>query len=226
MVLQDSQPDPGLTVHEAVELYAGYYAHPRAVDETLALVGLSEHAGLLGTALSGGQRRRLDVALALVGRPELLFLDEPTTGFDPAARRLAWKMIEGLRAIGTTILLTTHAMDEAAHLADRIAVIADGSIIASGTPATIGGRAEALSTVSFTLPGKVDEVDFPVHLREGAVLGLDGSVSLQTKTPLHVLELLAQWSRQTGVQPAALDVRQPSLEDVYLSLTHAAEAQS
>ena len=134
VVLQESQPDPGLTVREAVELYAGYYADPRHVDETLALVGLDdERDAMLATALSGGQRRRLDVALALVGRPELLFLDEPTTGFDPAARRLAWKMIEGLRATGTTVFLTTHAMDEAACLADRIAVIADGRIIASGT---------------------------------------------------------------------------------------------
>jgi ABC-2 type transport system ATP-binding protein len=225
VVLQESQPDPGLTVREAVELYAGYYSNPRGVEETLALVGLTENAELLGTALSGGQRRRLDVALALVGQPELLFLDEPTTGFDPAARRLAWKMIEGLRAIGTTIFLTTHAMDEAAYLADRIAVIADGRIIASGTPATIGGRAEALSTISFTLPSNVAEASLPLQLREGAVFDLNGSVSLQTQAPLLVLELLAQWSRQTDVQPAALEVRQPSLEDVYLSLTHAAEVQ-
>src|SRR4029077_9185845 len=214
VVLQESQADPGLTVREAVELYAGYYPHPRGVEETLTLVGLDEHARRLATSLSGGQRRRLDVALALVGRPELLFLDEPTTGFDPAARRHAWSMIEGLRAIGTSIFLTTHAMDEAARLADRIAVIDGGRIVAYGTPATIGGRAQAASTVSFTLPTRASTTRLPPELRHGAVFGADGSVTLQTSTPLVVLEVLAQWARQSGVQPAALAVRQPSLEDV------------
>ena len=220
VVLQESQPDPGLTVREAVELYAGYYADPRGVEETLSLVGLADHGRHLATTLSGGQRRRLDVALALVGRPELLFLDEPTTGFDPAARRAAWSMIESLRATGTTIFLTTHAMDEAAYLADRIAVIDDGRIVASGTPETIGGRAEAASTISFTLPAGVSAALLLPELGQDAVLGADGTVTVQTPSPLVALELLARWARQNDVQPGALAVRQPSLEDVYLSLTN------
>ncbi len=140
-------------MREVVALYAGYHARPRGVDETLALVGLEDRPDQLATALSGGQRRRLDLALALVGRPELLFLDEPTTGFDPAARRIAWQLIRDLRDGGTTVFLTTHAMDEAAELADRIAVIAGGAIVAEGTPATLGGRAEAPATICFALRG-------------------------------------------------------------------------
>ena len=159
------------------------------------------------------------MALALVGRPELLFLDEPTTGFDPAARRAAWSMIENLRATGTTIFLTTHAMDEAAYLADRIAVIDGGRIVASGTPETIGGRAEAASTISFTLPAGVSAALLLPELGQDAVLDADGRMTLQTPTPLVALELLARWARQNDVQPGALAVRQPSLEDVYLSLT-------
>ncbi len=130
-VLQESQPEPGLTVRECLQLYAGYYAEPREIAETIALVGPKEKADTLGEQLSGGQRRRLDVALALIGDPELIFLDEPTTGFDPSARRTAWSVIEGLRSLGKTVFLTTHYMDEAEQLADRIAVIAAGRIVAT-----------------------------------------------------------------------------------------------
>ena len=165
VVLQESQPDPGLTVREAVELYAGYYADPRRVDETLALVGLAEDAGCLATALSGGQRRRLDVALALVGPARAALSGRADDWLRSGRAAPAWKMIEGLRATGTTIFLTTHAMDEAAYLADRIAVIAGGRIIASGTPETIGGRADAASTISFTLPGDVSIAHLPPQLR-------------------------------------------------------------
>ena len=140
IVLQESEAEPGLTVRECLELYAGYYRAPRDVDETLALVDLAEQAEQRATALSGGQRRRLDVALALIGDPELIFLDEPTTGFDPSARRAAWEVIAGLRELGKTVFLTTHYMEEAERLADRIAVIAAGEIVAEGTPQTLGGR--------------------------------------------------------------------------------------
>src|ERR1700685_937822 len=140
IVLQDSEAEPGLTVRECLELYAGYYPAPRDVDETVALVDLAGQADRRGSALSGGQRRRLDVALALIGDPELIFLDEPTTGFDPAARRAAWEVIAGLRDLGKTIFLTTHYMEEAEWLADRIAVIAAGEIVAQGTPQTLPHR--------------------------------------------------------------------------------------
>ena len=138
VVLQESQPEPELTVAECLSLYAGYYPTPRPVAETLELVGLKGHAQVRCGTLSGGQRRRLDVALALIGDPELIFLDEPTTGFDPSARRSAWELIAGLRSLGKTIFLTTHYMEEAEELADRIAVIAAGQIVAQGTPGTLG----------------------------------------------------------------------------------------
>ncbi len=152
VVLQESRPEPGLRVRECLELYAGYYTHPRELEETIALVGLQQQAEVPTERLSGGQRRRLDVALALIGDPELLFLDEPTTGFDPLARRAAWQVIAGLRTLGKTVFLTTHYMDEAEHLADRIAVIAAGRIVAEGTPRTLGGRDRLPATISFTLP--------------------------------------------------------------------------
>src|SRR5262249_57951594 len=136
VVLQESAPEPGLSVRECLELYAGYYDAPRPIDETLSLVGLDGKHEVRGEQLSGGQRRRLDVALALIGDPELIFLDEPTTGFDPAARQSAWEVIAGLRDLGKTIFLTTHYMEEAERLADRIAVIAGGRIVARGHTAT------------------------------------------------------------------------------------------
>ncbi len=152
VVLQESEPEPGLSVRECLAMYAGYYRTPRDIDETIALVGLTAKAGALGTRLSGGQRRRLDFALALIGDPELIFLDEPTTGFDPSARRAAWEVVAGLRKLGKTIFLTTHYMDEAEYLADRITVLSAGQIVAEGTPRTLGGRDQMTSAISFTLP--------------------------------------------------------------------------
>src|SRR5204862_8319725 len=152
VVLQESQPEPGLTVRECLQLYGGYYSKPRAIGDTIALVGLEGKADSLAEQLSGGQRRRLDVALALIGDPELIFLDEPTTGFDPSARRAAWGVVAGLRDLGKTVFLTTHYMDEAENLADRIAVIAQGRIVAEGTPGTLGGRERMAARVRFTLP--------------------------------------------------------------------------
>jgi ABC-2 type transport system ATP-binding protein len=164
VVLQESQPEPGVTVREYLALYAGFYRAPRDIDETIALVGLTEKAGALGTRLSGGQRRRLDFALALIGDPELIFLDEPTTGFDPSARRAAWEVVAGLRQLGKTIFLTTHYMDEAEYLADRITVLSAGRIVAEGTPQTLGGRDQMPTAISFTLPDHVQPRDLPPAL--------------------------------------------------------------
>ena len=215
IVLQESQPELNLTVRECLELYAGYYSAPRDVDETIALAGLAEQAGQRTTQLSGGQRRRLDVALALIGDPELIFLDEPTTGFDPAARRASWEVISGLRALGKTILLTTHYMEEAERLADRIAVMRDGVIVATGTPATLGGRNRAGATIAFTLPDGVALDD----LAPNAALDGDGRVVLSTSTPMADLHDLTGRAIALGLELADIEVRRPTLEDVYLELT-------
>jgi ABC-2 type transport system ATP-binding protein len=218
-VLQESQPEPGLTVRECLQLYAGYYAEPREIGETIALVGLEEKADTLGEQLSGGQRRRLDVALALIGDPELIFLDEPTTGFDPSARRTAWSVIDGLRSLGKTVFLTTHYMDEAEQLADRIAIIAAGRIVATGTPTTLGGRNRMAATIRFTLPDLTHRGDLPPELRELAV-GEDGQrLTLATETPLIHVRALADWALARGFDLPDLDVRRPALEEVYLELT-------
>jgi|1186.fasta_scaffold45888_2 ABC-2 type transport system ATP-binding protein len=217
VVLQESEPDPGLTVREVAALYAGYHAHPRGVDETLALVGLHDRSEQLATALSGGQRRRLDLALALIGRPELLFLDEPTTGFDPAARRVAWQLIRDLRSQGTTVFLTTHAMDEAAELADRIAVIAGGTIVAEGTPAALGGRDEAPATISFALIGGAAAL--PPALAARARGNAGGNVEISSPQPLQDLAELGRFAADTATELVGLEVRRPTLEDVYLTLT-------
>jgi ABC-2 type transport system ATP-binding protein len=216
VVLQESQPEPELSVRECLTLYAGFYPNPRPVDEVLDLVGLTERAKARSGRLSGGQRRRLDVALALVGDPEFVFLDEPTTGFDPAARRQSWDVIAGLRELGKTVFLTTHFMDEAEYLADRIVVIAAGRIVAEGTPITLGGRDELPSTISFTLPPGSTLADLPaaLHYRERG----DRRVSIQTTSPLSEVEQLAAWARHRQLDLPDLQVIRPSLEDVYLDL--------
>jgi ABC-2 type transport system ATP-binding protein len=221
VVLQESAPEPGLSVRECLELYAGYYDAPRPIDETISLVGLDGKSEVRGEQLSGGQRRRLDVALALIGDPELIFLDEPTTGFDPSARRTAWDVISGLRELGKTVFLTTHYMDEAEHLADRIAVIASGRIVATGTPQTLGGRDHMPATVRFTLPSKIHLADVPAPLQPRCELHGTDTVTMSSDAPLSDLGLLAEWARAGGFDLPDLDVRRPSLEDVYLSLTDA-----
>ena len=223
VVLQESQPEPGLTVRECLELYAGYYSAPRDIDATIALAGLSEKAETLGEQLSGGQRRRLDVALALVGDPELIFLDEPTTGFDPSARRAAWGVVSGLRALGKTVFLTTHYMDEAENLADRIAVISGGRIVAEGTPGTLGGRGGMPALIRFTLPQGVAAGDLPEDIRALIASAGDGRVVLESPRPLAPLKSLADWALERGLDLPDLDVRRPSLEDVYLQLTREGE---
>jgi ABC-2 type transport system ATP-binding protein len=213
IVLQSSGIDRFLSVREVVEMYAGYYPRPRPVDEVIELVGLAEKRDDRVNTLSGGQQRRLDVALGLVGDPDLLFLDEPTTGFDPSARRQAWKLVDDLKALGKTVLLTTHYMDEAQHLADRIVIIAAGRIVAEGTPDEIGGRVERATTVRFRLPAGVGEVPL------GATRAGDGSWSFASTDPTHDLHRLTGWAIERGVTLEALSVAAPSLEDVYLELT-------
>jgi ABC-2 type transport system ATP-binding protein len=214
-VLQESRPVAELTPREAVEQYAGYYAHPRDVDETVSLVGLEEKADVRTSKLSGGQQRRLDVALALVGDPELLFLDEPTTGFDPSARRQAWDVIVGLRKLGKTIFLTTHYMDEAQTLADRVAIISAGRIVATGSPESLGDRGAPQTEIRFRLPDGMGAADLPVA--EARVEA--GMVTLNVADPVPALRELTTWAGQRGVGLPGLTVGAPSLEDVYLELT-------
>jgi ABC-2 type transport system ATP-binding protein len=219
VVLQESEAEPGLTVRDCVELYAGYYRRPRGVVETLELVGLVEQYDKLAKSLSGGQRRRLDVALALVGDPELVFLDEPTTGFDPSARRTAWKVISGLRDLGKTVFLTTHYMEEAEQLADRIAVIADGRIVAQGDPRTLGDRHLSGAEITFSLPSQMGVADLPAGLASHAEENGLGRLVLRSTTVTADLHALAGWALERGVELDDLEVRRPSLEDVYLKLT-------
>jgi ABC-2 type transport system ATP-binding protein len=219
VVLQESEPEPGLSVRECLAMYAGFYRAPRDIDETIALVGLTEKAGALGTRLSGGQRRRLDFALALIGDPELIFLDEPTTGFDPSARRAAWEVVAGLRQLGKTVFLTTHYMDEAEYLADRITVLSARHIVAEGTPQTLGGRDHMTTAISFTLPDDVQARDLPPGLSPLAEPGPGGSTVLHSESPLVHLQMLGNWALGRGFDLPDLDVRRPTLEDVYLSLT-------
>jgi ABC-2 type transport system ATP-binding protein len=215
LVLQDIAVEPYLTVRETVARNAGYYPAPRDVGEVIALVGLAGQARHKVRNLSGGQKRRLDLALGLVGRPELLFLDEPTTGFDPAARREAWDVVRGLQQQGTTIVLTTHYMDEAQALADRLAVISAGQVVAEGTPAAIGGRDQARARIRFELPAGCRPADLPLD----AARANDGRVTIETVEPTGALHVLTGWALHRGTPLAGLTVDQPSLEDIYLRLT-------
>ncbi|HWH10428.1 MAG TPA: ABC transporter ATP-binding protein [Solirubrobacteraceae bacterium] len=219
IVLQESAAEPGVSVRECLELYAGYYRAPRSVDDTLELVGLARESEHRATALSGGQRRRLDVALALIGDPELIFLDEPTTGFDPSARRAAWSVIDGLRTLGKTVFLTTHYMEEAERLADRIAIIAGGRIIAQGTPRTLGGRDRAAARMIFTLPAHVDARDLPGTLAQRVEDQPGRRVAVASARVAADLHSLSGWALENGVELDDLEVRRATLEDVYLALT-------
>ncbi len=197
VVLQQAQLWPNLTVRETHSAFAGYYARPRDVDEVIELVGLTEKRDARVKTLSGGQKRRLDLGVALVGDPDLVFLDEPTTGFDPAARRAAWEMIRSLRSLGKTVLLTTHYLDEAEQLADRVAVMREGRIVRIGTPRelTTGGS----------------EVEIRYHLDGEEVL-------LRTSEPTRELHRLTSEALARGEELDRLEVRRPTLEEVYLAL--------
>jgi ABC-2 type transport system ATP-binding protein len=229
LVLQDIAVEPYLTVRETIARDAGYYPAPRDVDEVIGLVGLAGLQRQKVKDLSGGQKRRLDLALGLVGDPELLFLDEPTTGFDPSARRDAWQLVRDLRDAGTTIVLTTHSMDEAQALADRVAVLAGGQIVAAGTPAALGGRDTALTRIRFALPPGTGLAELPAGtvpagtvpagtVPDDGVPG-DGLVTIQSAEPTETLYQLTGWALRRGVALDQLTVDRPSLEDIYLHLT-------
>ena len=199
IVLQSGRLDPYLTVRESLDLYAGYFRNPRPSEDVIALIGLEGKADERTGRLSGGQQRRLDVGMALIGDPELLFLDEPTTGFDPSARRQAWDVIAGLRDLGKTVFLTTHYMDEAQRLADRVTIIAAGQIVARGTPEDLGDRENQAATIRY---------------REG-----EREVSVETTTLVATLNELTAKALAEGRELDGLEVTRPSLEDVYLELT-------
>jgi ABC-2 type transport system ATP-binding protein len=214
IVLQSTGVDPYLTVRETVALYASYYPSPRDVDEVVELVGLAEKRDTRVLKLSGGQQRRLDVAIALGGDAELLFLDEPTTGFDPGARRNAWEIVRNLTALGKTVFLTTHYMDEAQYLADRVAVIAKGRIVAEGPPATLGDRHLAKSVIRFRPPAG----DLPPEIASIATTAND-ELEITVTDPTRVLHEVTSWAVGRGVELEGLEVSRPTLEDVYLELT-------
>ena len=200
IVLQGGKLEPYLTVAESLSLFAGYYRDPRPVEEVIEAVGLAGKADERAGRLSGGQQRRLDVGMALIGDPDLLFLDEPTTGFDPSARRQAWEAIARLRDLGKTVFLTTHYMDEAQRLADRVAVIAAGEVVARGTPEDLGDRESRPARISYRENGR--------------------DVELETDDPVRALNELTGRALAEGAELEGLEVRRPSLEDVYLELTH------
>jgi ABC-2 type transport system ATP-binding protein len=220
IVLQSTGVDPYLTVAETVELYRGYYPNPRPLEEVIELVGLNEKRDTRVLKLSGGQQRRLDVAVALAGDPELLFLDEPTTGFDPSARRNAWEIVRNLSSLGKTVFLTTHYMDEAQYLAARVAVISNGQIVAEGPPATLGGRDTATAVVRFRVAG--DAASLPPGIA-AQVTPEDGGFRYRVEDPARFLHDLTGWALESGVRLEGLAVSRPTLEDVYLELTAEAE---
>ena len=221
LVLQDSQLDATLTVRETVTMFSEFYPEPRPVDETIELVGLKEKRDARIGTLSGGQRRRADVAVAIVGDPELIFLDEPTTGFDPSARREAWNMIEGLKSLGKTIFLTTHYMDEAQHLADRVAILAEGKIVARGRPEDLGGATEQGAVIRFRVPDGVTLEQLRAAAQAPAEIA-GSEASIQAEDPQPVLYRLLSWAEHEGHKLEALEVSRPSLEDVFLQLTSGA----
>jgi ABC-2 type transport system ATP-binding protein len=214
IVLQESSVERELTVAETIETYGRYYPERLGTGELIDIVGLGEKADARVKTLSGGQKRRLEVALGIVGDPELVFLDEPTTGFDPAARRQAWEMIRNLTELGKTILLTTHYMDEAQNLADRVAVIDRGKIVAEGTPDTLGGRETASTVIRFEVGNlPIDALPLTVS----AVIG--GTVEVESDDPTRDLHVLTGWAVNGGHTLDGLTVTRPSLEDIYLDLT-------
>jgi ABC-2 type transport system ATP-binding protein len=218
IVLQSTGVEPFLTVRETIDQYGAFYPDPRPTEEVIQLVGLGEKRDSRVNKLSGGQQRRLDVAIALAGDPELLFLDEPTTGFDPSARRNAWQLLRNLTSLGKTIWLTTHFMDEAQYLAQRVAVIKGGEIVAEGPPDSLGGRAAMKTRIGFRLPAGT--ADRP---RLGEMPLPDGSFELPADDATRTTHELTGWALERGLSLDSLEVTRPSLEDVYLELTNGEE---
>ena len=217
IVLQEAGFEDAFTPRELLRLQAGYYPHPRPVAEVIEMVGLEDKADARVKTLSGGQRRRLDLALGIVGDPDVLFLDEPTTGFDPSARRRAWDLVDRLRDLGTTILLTTHYMDEAEHLADRVVVMNRGVVVAEGTQDQLAALAGAETIVSFRLPEGSEAGDIPAVGSGVRVAG--NTVELRSVSPTADIHVLSAWAMDRGLELADLSLSRPSLEDVYLQLT-------
>ncbi|SDO35881.1 ABC-2 type transport system ATP-binding protein [Nakamurella panacisegetis] len=213
-VLQSTGVEPYLSVRETVTMYADLYPRHRPVDEVIELVGLGEKGNERVNRLSGGQQRRLDLAIAFVGDPELLFLDEPTTGFDPSARREAWEVVKNLAALGKTVVLTTHFMDEAQYLADQVVILAKGRIVADGAPASLGARDRAMARVRFRLPPGIAA---PEGL--GGEPGPDGFTEIDVDDAVVEVHDLLHWAVDQKVGLEGFEVRRPSLEDVYLRLT-------
>jgi ABC-2 type transport system ATP-binding protein len=217
IVLQEAGFDEDFTPRELITLWSRMYPRRLAADDVIALVGLADKRDAKVKSLSGGQRRRLDLAMGLVGDPDLLFLDEPTTGFDPTARRNAWALVESLRALGKTVLLTTHYMDEAEHLADRVAVIVHGHLVAIGTPAELQSADQRSAIVSFRLPTDIARSELPAL--DGDVISQEGADwQLSTTHPTASLSRLTSWAAERGLEIPALEVNRPSLEDTYLAL--------
>jgi len=215
VVLQELAVEPFFTVRQVLTRNAGYYHSPRPVDEVIELIGLKEKADQRIKKLSGGQQRRLDVGLGIVGNPELLFLDEPTTGLDPSGRRDTWNLIRQLTSDGTTVMLTTHYMDEVEALADQVAVLNRAEIVARGTPTSIGGRDSGIVTIRFALPEGVAVADVPVEVQAVD----DGLVTVRTDDELRTLHTLTGWAMDKGHTLPGLSVSRVSLEDIYLNLT-------
>ena len=216
VVLQELAVESFFTVRQVLERNAGFYPAPRPIDEVIELVGLGEKADARVKRLSGGQQRRLDIGLGIIGRPELLFLDEPTTGLDPGARRTTWELIRTLAGEGTTVLLTSHYMDEVEALAKSVAVLRRGSVVASGSPASLGGRDRGQVTIRFTLPAGVAHSDLPV-----APTRSNGtSIEIITTDEITVLNQITGWALQRKEVLMGLDVTRTTLEDVYIALTH------
>jgi ABC-2 type transport system ATP-binding protein len=214
VVLQELAVEPYLSVRRVLMRQAGYFPRPRPVDEVLELVGLGDKSRDRVKTLSGGQQRRLDLALGIIGDPELLILDEPTTGFDPSARRGAWELIRALADRGTTVILTTHYMDEAEALASQVAVISGGRIVAEGPPESIGGRDRGVCRIRFRLPPDIPVADLPVSASEGP----DGLIEIRTEEEIEALARLTNWALEHRVQLLGLTVERLTLEDVYLRL--------
>ncbi len=219
IVLQTTGVDPYLSVEETIDLFRGYFPHPLPLEEILDVIGLREQRRTRVRRLSGGQQRRLDVAIGLAGDPELLFLDEPTTGLDPAARRAAWKMVGNLRSLGKTVVLTTHYMDEAERLADRVAIIVQGEIVAEGTPEELMHRSGS-TIIRFKI--RPDAGVPPEDLRVESE-GESGRYTLMTGTPTSSLHRLTGWALESGIELEELAVSTPTLEDVFIELVGAAE---
>ena len=219
IVLQTTGVEPYLTVEETIDLFRGYYPHPLPLEEILDAIGLRKQRRTPVRRLSGGQQRRLDVAIGLAGDPELLFLDEPTTGLDPAARRGAWEMVGNLRSLGKTVVLTTHYMDEAEHLADRVAIIMQGEIVAEGTPGDLMHRSGSTIIRFKTQPG----AGIPPEDLGAESAGDDGRYTITTGTPTDSLHQLTGWALEWGIELEELAVSTPTLEDVFIELVGATE---